>query len=380
MSALIFERDALWPALQGANKVVERKNIIPILGNILMRSVGGKASVAATDLDIWSETIVPVAGLTFGEDFAATIPGASLHDLVRKFPEGAQVSFTFSDTNVVIRSGKARFTLPTLPGQDFPLTLAEMTGECAFSAPAKGLARILATTDFAQNRTNERQYLNGIYLHPVTGAENMMLRAVATDGHRLARDQIELPDGAERMPGVILPPKFINEATRLLAQGKGGEACELDVATNKIRVTYGATTIISKLVAGTYPDYQRIVPNDHPHALLIDKQALVATTDRIATVTSEAKRSMRLELDADRATLSAQDPNGSAATDEIEAEWEGPPAFVIGCNIRYLLDILGAMEADTLFLRMAEPRDAILLEAREGSAAQFILMPTQVSS
>lgn len=379
MPTLTFERDALWPALQGANKVVERKSTIPILGNILVRSVDGKASIAATDLDLWSETTVPVDGLIVGEDFAEAISGPPLHDLVRKLPEGAQVSFTFSDTNVVIRSGKARFTLPTLPGQDFPLTLAAMTGECAFSTPAKGLARILATTDFAKNTGNDRPYLNGIYLHPATGADNMVLRAVATDGHRLARDQIELPDGAEKMPGVILPPKFINEAIRLLAHGKGGETCELDVSPNKIRITYGPTTIISKLVAGTYPDYQRIIPNDHPNALLVDKQALVATTDRIATVTSEAKRSLRLELDADHATLSARDPSGSAATDEIEVEWEGPPAYVIGCNIRYLLDILGAVEADTVFLRMADPGAPIILEARDGAAAQFILMPMGVS-
>lgn len=378
---LVFERDALWPALQTVNKVVERKSTIPILGNILFRSLGGqeavsgKAGIAATDMDIWAEVAVPVDGLQLVENFASTIPGAQLHDLIRRIPEGAQVSLAFSETNVVIRSGKARFTLPTVPGADFPLTLAEMSGECAFRAPSKDLARILDTTAFAQHAGKDRQYLCGIYFHTVDDEGAAWLRAVATDGRRLARDQIELPRYAEKMPGVILPPKLVNEAIRLLSQAKAGDHCEIEVSKVKVRISQGDTTIVSKLVEGTYPDYVRIVPRTSEHALIADKQTLVTAVDRIAAIASEQSKAIRFVVDPGRAALSGRNGDGGDAQDEVEAEWEGPEAFTFGCNSRYLLDILGAMEADTVTLRFNEPGDPILVEARAGVPAQFILMP-----
>ncbi|MGO4338979.1 DNA polymerase III subunit beta [Labrys sp. KB_33_2] len=378
---LVFERDALWPALQTVNKVVERKSTIPILGNILFRSLGGqeamsgKAGIAATDMDIWAEVAVPVDGLQLVENFASTIPGAQLHDLIRRIPEGAQVSLAFSETNVVIRSGKARFTLPTLPGADFPLTLAEMSGECAFRAPCKDLARILDTTAFAQNTGKDRPFLAGTYFHVVDDDGVALLRAVATDGHRLARDQIALPNYAEKMPGVILPPKLINEAIRLLGQAKAGEHCEVEASKAKIRISQGDTTIVSKLVEGNYPDYQRIVPRDSPYHLIAEKQALVTAIDRIAAVTPESRRGIAFAMQPAQAVLSSQGADGGDATDEIEAEWDGPEGFTFACRTRYLLDILGAMEADTVTLRFVDASAAILIEARAGVPAQFILMP-----
>jgi DNA polymerase-3 subunit beta len=379
---LVFERDALWPALQTVNKVVERKSTIPILGNILFRSLGGadgKAGIAATDTDIWAEVAVPVDGLQLVEHFSSTVPGMQLHDLIRRIPEGAQVSLAFSETNVVIRSGKARFTLPTLPGADFPLTLAEMSGECAFRAPSKDLARILDTTAFAQHTGKDRAYLCGTYFHAFDDGEaGMMLRAVALDGHRGARDQIALPQYAEKMPGVILAPKMINEAVRLLGQAKAGETCEVEVSKTKSRVSQGDTTIVSKLVDGTYPDYVRVIPASTAHTLIIDKQALVSAVERIFAVASEQSKGLRVVLQAESASLSSRSNDGGAAEDEIECEWEGPDGFTFGCNSKYLLDILGAMEADTVALRFNDPESAIVIEARAGVPAQFLLLPMRV--
>lgn len=373
---LTFERDTLWPALQSVNKVVDRKSTIPILGNILFRSRDGKIGIAATDIDLWAEATVPGDGLGFGEDVLETIPGAQLHDLVRRLPEGSQLTFAFSGTNVVIRSGKARFTLPTLPGADFPLTMADMSGECAFQAAPKEVARILDTTSFAQNTGNARAYLNGIFFHAVEGAGGeMVLRAVATDGHRLARDQVALPPYAEKMPGVILPAKFINEASRLLNQAKAGEMCEVEVAKTKVRVSLGDTTLISKLVDGTFPDYQRVTPRDASNVLIIEKKVLLDAIGRINAVTSETSRGLRLQMSEDHLTLSAQGGDGGDAADELPAEWQGPADFIIGCNSRYLVDILGAMQADTVTIRFDDPGAPILIEARADQPAQFILMP-----
>jgi DNA polymerase III subunit beta len=376
------ERAALLRSLGHVHRVVERRNTIPILANVLLRAEEG-LQLKATDLDIEVVESIPADVAQGG---ATTVPAHMLYDIVRKLPEGAQVSFETQGEGgqMLIRSGRSRFTLQALPEADFP-DLAAGDLPHRFSLPAANLKSLIDKTQFAISTEETRYYLNGIYLHTLDDPAGMLLRAVATDGHRLARVEMAAPEGSGGMPGVIVPRKAVAEIQKLVEVGEDDVVVELSPA--KVRLTFGGAVgdglgtgrvvLTSKLIDGTFPDYQRVIPNGNDKRLTVERGDFARAVDRVSTISSERGRAVKLAIADGRLTLSVNNPDSGSATEELEVDYEAP-ALDIGFNARYLLDIAGQLDGDTALFRLADPGSPTLIQDREGAPALYVLMPMRV--
>jgi DNA polymerase-3 subunit beta len=367
------ERAQLLKSLGHVHRVVERRNTIPILANVLLRAEKSKLSLKATDLDLEvNETIA--AEVSPGG--STTVPAHMIYDIVRKLPDGAQVVLEATGERAVltIRAGRSRFTLQTLPESDFPdLNAGDMTHK--FSLPAADLKRMIDKTQFAISTEETRYYLNGIYLHTVASGKSETLRAVATDGHRLAQFEIPSPSGAHGMPGVIVPRKTVGEVQRLIDGSDTDVVIELSQA--KIRFTIGDVVLTSKLIDGTFPDYARVIPLGNDKELKVDKNEFEHAVDRVSTVSSERGRAVKLSLAGGRLTLSVTNPDSGSATEEIEVEYAADP-LDIGFNSRYLLDIAAQIEGETALLKLSDPGSPTLIQDTNTKGALYVLMPMRV--
>ncbi|MBX6425939.1 MAG: DNA polymerase III subunit beta [Variibacter sp.] len=367
------ERMELLKSLGHVHRVVERRNTIPILANVLMRAASSRLSLKATDLDL--EVIEPIpADVAAGG--ATTVPAHMFYEIVRKLPDGAQVTLeSLADrTSLAIRAGRSRFTLQTLPESDFPdLAAGEMTHR--FTIEGGDLRRMIEKTQFAISTEETRYYLNGIYLHTPPGADAPTLRAVATDGHRLAQYDIAAPDGAAGMPGVIVPRKTVGELQRLIENGE--TAVDVELSQSKVRFSIGDVVLTSKLIDGTFPDYARVIPLSNDKVLKVDKKDFEAAVDRVSTVSSERGRAVKLSLSGNRLLLSVTNPDSGSATEELEVEYEGDP-LDIGFNSRYLLDIAAQIDGETAVLKFADPGSPTLIQDGAGGGALYVLMPMRV--
>jgi len=273
-----------------------------------------------------------------------------------------------------LRAGRSRFTLQTLPESDFPdLATGEMTH--SFKIAAADLKRLIDKTQFAISTEETRYYLNGIYLHTADSAKNATLRAVATDGHRLAQVELPLPQGAAGIPGVIVPRKTVAELQRLIENSKDEVAVELSVG--KIRFSIGDVVLTSKLIDGTFPDKPRQIPANNDKVLSVDKKDFEAAVDRVSTVSSERGRAVKLSITGGRLVLSVTNPDSGSATEELEVEYEADP-LDIGFNSRYLLDIAAQIEGEVAVLKLADPGSPTLIQDKEAKGALYVLMPMRV--
>jgi DNA polymerase III subunit beta len=367
------ERAELLKSLGHVHRVVERRNTIPILANVLIKAERGKLSLKATDLDL--EVIDSVAA-EVSPGGATTVPAHMFYEIVRKLPEGAQIVLEGSGDRAVLslRAGRSRFTLQTLPESDFPdLAAGEMTH--SFKLAAADLKRLIDKTQFAISTEETRYYLNGIYLHTAGTAKAATLRAVATDGHRLAQVELPLPEGAAGMPGIIVPRKTVGEVQRLIETGEGEVAIEL--SAGKIRFSLGDVVLTSKLIDGTFPDYARVIPANNDKSLTVDKKDFEAAVDRVSTVSSERGRAVKLSITGGKLVLSVTNPDSGSATEELEVEYESDP-LDIGFNSRYLLDIAAQIEGEVAVLKLADPGSPTLIQDKDAKGALYVLMPMRV--
>jgi DNA polymerase-3 subunit beta len=367
-----LERSELVKSLAHVHRVVERRNTIPILANVLIRAGKGGLELKATDLDL--EVLETVAGEVKSQG-STTVPAHMFYEIVRKLPEGAQVQLESADDRaaLLLRAGRSRFTLQTLPESDFPdLAAGDMPHK--FTLAAKDLRRLVDKTQFAISTEETRYYLNGIYLHAVDD-KGAKLRAVATDGHRLAQCEIPAPKGAAGMPGVIVPRKTVIEVQRLLEDA--GDEVEVALSPTKVRFVLGKTVLTSKLIDGTFPDYGRVIPHANDKTLVVDKAEFANAVDRVSTVSSERGRAVKLSLSDGKLTLSVINPDSGSATEELEVEY-GAEALDIGFNSRYLLDIAAQIEGDKAELKLADPGSPTLLRDKETAGALYVLMPMRV--
>jgi len=367
------ERAELLKSLGHVHRVVERRNTIPILGNVLMRAEKSALNLKATDLDL--EVIESIAA-EVAPGGSTTVPAHMFYEIVRKLPEGSQVVLEASGDRAVmaIRAGRSRFTLQTLPESDFPdLAAGDMSHK--FTVGAAGFKRLLDKTHFAISTEETRYYLNGIYLHIAGTGKTSTLRAVATDGHRLAQAELPVPSGANGMPGVIVPRKTVNEVQRLV---EGSEAeVTIEVSAAKIRFTLGDVVLTSKLIDGTFPDYGRVIPAGNDKLLTVDKKDFEAAVDRVSTVSSERGRAVKLSLSGGRLVLSVTNPDSGSATEELEVEYDSDP-LDIGFNSRYLLDIASQLDGEVAVLRLADPGSPTLIQDKDAKGALYVLMPMRV--
>ena len=368
-----LERAALLKALAHVHRVVERRNTIPILANVLLRAGDGALKLQATDLDL---EIVETVAAEVAQGGATTVPAHTLYDIVRKLPDGSQVALEMTGERgqITIRAGRSRFTLQTLPDSDFP-DLAAGELPVRFDLAAADIRRLIDKTQFAISNEETRYYLNGIYLHVADQAGTPVLRAVATDGHRLARFELPAPDGAKGMPGVIVPRKTVAEIQRLVENPEGEVSVEL--SSSKVRVSFGQAILTSKLIDGTFPDYNRVIPTGNDKRLTVDRAEFASAVDRVSTISSERGRAVKLSLADRRLVLTVTNPDSGNATEEIEVDYDSEP-LDIGFNSRYLLDIAGQLEGDTALIRLADPGSPTLVQDRDDAPALYVLMPMRV--
>lgn len=367
-----LERAALLKALGHVHRVVERRNTIPILSNVLLHSDGDGLLLKATDLDLEvTERLTAETGTQGG----TTLPAHILYDIVRKLPDGSQISLETTEAGPLqLRSGRSRFTLQSLPESDFP-DLAAGTFEQTFTLKAGDLKRLIDKTQFAISSEETRYYLNGIFMHTTEVEGHVMLRAVATDGHRLARVEIPAPQGASGMPGIIIPRKTVAEVQKLVEDQ--AQEVKLEVLPTKIRFTFGEVVLTSKLIDGTFPDYARVIPSGNDKFLTVDRGPFQDAVDRVSTISSERGRAVKLALAEGKLTLSVTNPDSGSAVEELEVDYDAAP-IDIGFNARYLLDIAAQLDSDTALFKFADPGSPTLVLDRDGASALYVLMPMRV--
>ena len=365
---LTIDRMSLLRPLGHVQSVVERRNTIPILANVVLRAEDGQLSLTATDMDMDIATEVGCAVATSG---TTTMSAHMLYDIARKLPDGAEVELTVADGHANISAGRSSFRLPTLPVEDFP-AISSSDLPVNFTLTAADLRDLIDATRFAISTEETRYYLNGIYLHK---AEDGNLCAVATDGHRLALTCLALPSGASQMPSVILPRKAVGELRKLLDDYDGDVSVGL--SETRAEFGFGAVRLTSKLIDGTFPDYTRVIPAGNDRIMQVDAASFSAAVDRVSTISSEKSRSVKMGLKPGVLTLSASNTDASSATEELEVTYDGPE-MDIGFNARYLLDIAGQVNNDIVEFALADQGSPSLVRAPGDDASLFVLMPMRV--
>lgn len=366
-----IDRGLFLESLSHTQGLVERRNTIPILSNILIRAEGEQIFLTATDMDM---TIIESTRCTVAQNGACTAPAHTLYEIIRKLSDGSQVELTLKDGQLTIKSSRSRFTLGTLPVNDFPAFDTKPLLH-KFTLPAAELRALIDRTRFAILQDESRYFLNGIYVHATKSNDVPVLRAVATDGHRLARIEMPLPEGAAKIPGVIIPRKTIGEIRKLIDAAAG--TVEISLSETQIRFSLDNVMLSSKLIDGTFPEYERVIPADNDKILTVDRKSFAAAVDRVATISSEKSRAIKLSLSAGSLTLSAQSAESGQATEEIEVKYDAAP-IEVGFNARYLLDIAQQIDADGAQFKLMDGQSPTIIQDPADLSALYVLMPMRV--
>lgn len=368
-----IERAALLKAVAQAQSVVERRNTIPILANVLIEAQDSDVRFRATDLDI---EVVDRADAQVERAGATTVSAVLLHEIVRKLPDGSLVTLTDDGAKgrLTVEAGRSNFSLATLPKEDFPV-MATSEYSSNFSAPAVVLRRLFDKSKFAISSEETRYYLNGVYMHISDSDGGKVLRCVATDGHRLARIDAELPSGAAEMPGVIVPRKTVGELRKLLDDDEAKIA--VSVSETKIRFATPDITLTSKVIDGTFPDYTRVIPQGNTRKLEVDAAEFAKAVDRVATVSSERSRAVKLTLAEDKLILSVNAPDSGAAEEELAVAY-GDERLEIGFNAKYLLEIASQVDRENAVFLFNSAGDPTLMREGNDTSAVYVVMPMRV--
>lgn len=369
---LIIERAALLKSLGHVQNVVERRNTIPILSNVKLDAKDGLLHLNATDMDL---DIVDATSAQVAEPGITTAPAHMLYEIVRKLPDGADVELdaTSGDGQMVLRSGRSRFTLSCLPAAEFPV----MSGgelPVSFTLAAAQLKDLIDKTRFAISTEETRYYLNGIYLHAADDG-TPVLRAVATDGHRLASAETDLPDGAADMPGVIVPRKTVTELHKLIEETEG--EIQVSLSDAKVQFSFDGVVLTSKLIDGTFPDYERVIPQGNDKTLKLGRKTFADAVDRVSAISTEKSRAVKLTMEGGSLVLSASSPDSGSATDELETEYSGE-RLEIGFNAAYLLEIMRQIEGDGITLSLSDAAAPTIIREDGDESALYVLMPMRV--
>jgi DNA polymerase-3 subunit beta len=370
---LSIERSVLLKAVSQAQSVVERRNTIPILANVLIEAEGEHVQFRATDLDI---EVLDKALAHVERAGATTVSAVTLHDIVRKLPDGALVTLSHDAAKgrLTVEAGRSVFSLATLPKEDFPI-MATSEYAANFSAPAPLLRRLFDKSKFAISTEETRYYLNGVYLHVADADGGQVIRCVATDGHRLARVDADLPEGAADLPGVIVPRKTVGELRKLLDEDDMQIA--VSVSETKIRFATPEITLTSKVIDGTFPDYARVIPQGNTRKLEVDASEFAKAVDRVSTVSSERSRAVKLSLDEDRLILSVNSPDSGTAEEELAVAY-GDEKLEIGFNAKYLLEIASQVDRENAVFLFNSSGDPTLMREGNDASAIYVVMPMRV--
>ena len=369
--ARAFEIDAplLRAALKDLADIVEKRNTIPVLSNVVLTVTPSSLTLTATDLDAWGERHVSLDGTA--DAFVITVEAAILTRIADKLPSDARVRLSYADAKLTVSAGRSRFALPTLPADDFPM-LPRKEWDAEFEMSALALDAALSTVKFAVSSEETRYYLNGVAVHAPDGAD---LRFAATDGHRLARGVMSLPAGAASLPDIIIPTKVVKVLTTLLGRFEG--QVDVRVSSTSLRVEIGDTVVQAKVIDGKFPDYTRVIPTQHDGVLKVDREQLLAAIGRVTTISSDKTRAVKLVIDRDMIVLSVSSPENGTAVEEMACDWVGS-SLTVGFNSRYLADVLGHLTADQVEGSFTDGAGPTLWRDRVDAAAVFVLMPMKV--
>ena len=368
MQFIKASRDAILKPLATVAGIVERRHTLPILANVLLRKAGDTVSFLATDVEIQIET---TAALGSGkDDGATTVSARKLIDILRALPDGPEVTISLAQRKATIQAGRSRFALQTLGAEDFPtVTPAESYG-ASFSLPQKSLKHLFHMVHFAMAQQDIRYYLNGLLL--VT--DGASVKVVATDGHRLAFCQTQVDAQLARQE-VILPRKTVLELQRLL--GDGEETVQIDVAPNQVRFRFGDVTMLSKLVEGKFPDYQRVIPSNYRRKAILQRDVLAGSLARAAILTSDKFKGVRLGLEPSALKVQTTNADQEEAVDEIEADYDGE-GLEIGFNISYLQDVLANLKTDQVQIEFGDANTSALLTVPGDDSFKYVVMPMRI--
>ncbi len=369
---ITIDRAALMRALNHVQSAVERRTTIPILSNVLMKAEDGTLNLATTDMDL---EINESVAANVDKPGATTAPAATLFDIVKKLPEDSAVVLELdnSGNQMTVKAGRSNFRLACLPVADFP-EIGQGNLPASFSIPANELRNLIDRTKFAMSTEETRYYLNGIYLHAADNNGVDVLRAVATDGHRLARFEMPLPEGAKGMPGIIIPRKTVGELRKLVEEA--GDAIQISLSETKIRFAFDHIVLTSKLIDGTFPDYQRVIPKGNDKIVEVNPKAFSRAIDRVSTISDGKSRAVKISLNGKTMTLSANSPEAGSATEDLEIN--GNDNMEIGFNAKYLMDITSQIEGDGCRLTLADSASPTIIQDAGDASALYVLMPLRV--
>lgn len=371
---ITVDRTNLLKSLGRVHRVVERRNTIPILSNVLIHADAGNIQLKATDLDL---EVTETVAANIDQAGATTVPAHLLYDIVRKLPDGGEVMLALNPeaSAVSVVSGRSNFRLQCLAKEDFPELNAGAFSH-SFKMETKDLKRLVDCTQFAISTEETRYYLNGVYLHVLESDGALKLRAVATDGHRLASAELDAPHGSEGMPGIIIPRKTVGELQKLLGE-ESDEPVLVELSDAKIRFSIGSVILTSKLIDGVFPDYQRVIPSGNDKKLVMKRAAFSASVDRVSTISTDRDRAVKLTITSDQLTLTVNNPDSGMAEDELPVDYDGE-AMKIGFNSRYLLDITGQLSGEDVVFMLADGGSPTLIRDTQAADALYVLMPMRV--
>jgi DNA polymerase III subunit beta len=367
---IIFQapQERIAQALQSVAGIVERKHTLPILANVLLRKTGDALSLTTSDLEIQIKLATSLGGDS--GNFATTVAAAKLGDILRSLPADQTVSLESSQSKLILKGGKSRFTLQSLPAEDFPLVQEAANFGPSFSVPQKTLRGLMQQVAFAMAVHDIRYYLNGILFV----AEGQQLSLVATDGHRLAYASAQLDVQLPKQE-VILPRKTVLQLQRLLSDKEGDIA--LQFATNQARFSFGQTEFVTKLVEGKFPDYNRVIPRNHTNHIVLGRAPLLAALQRTAILTSDKFKGVRINIEPGSMRVAANNVEQEEAFDELDIDYAGP-AIEAGFNVTYLIDVLANMSQDMVKLEMSDGNSSVLFTIPDNAHFKYVVMPMRI--
>jgi len=363
---LTAAREDLLSPLQSVIGVVERRQTMPVLANVLLSAKDNRLSITGTDLEV---ELVATSYVSVQQPGDITVPGRKLLDIFRSLPEGTSVTLSTEAERVSLRAGRSRFTLSSLPAAEFPL-VDEINAQQTLVVSQSEFRRLIEKTHFSMAQQDVRYYLNGMLLE----TEGKSLRAVATDGHRLAYCETELEARAKSAQQVIVPRKGVLELQRILG---GDGTLELAIGTNHIRAQIGAIRFTSKLIDGRFPEYARVIPSGNLQVVEADRDALRQALQRTAILSNEKYRGIRLMLRQDLLTIQAHNPEQEEAEDQLEVSFKGPD-MEIGFNVNYLLDALGTIDTERVEIGLTDANSSCLIRAPGVAHTKYVVMPMRL--
>jgi DNA polymerase-3 subunit beta len=370
---IIIERAALVRALGHVQSVVEKRNTIPVLSNVLIKAKNGAVEFIATDMEIEILETVPA---DVQEEGSITAPAVKLFEISRKLPDGAQIQLTSTENDSVLQvhSGKSNFKLGCLPTADFPLMTVEDNGH-KLDLPSQTLKTLIDSTKFSMSAEETRFYLNGIYFHTLENNGKKILRTVATDGHRLAQAQFELEGDGVDIPGVILPRKTVLELCKLI--DNAADVIHISISETKAQFSFDTIELRSKLIDGTFPDYEKVIPKGNNKALRVNAEQFAKAVDRVATLSNEKSKAIKLNISSGQMTLSATSTDAGSAIEELDIDYKDD-AIEVGFNAKYVLDIAQQIKGKEVQLDFSDASAPTILKEIKGDNALYVLMPMRV--